>query len=30
MLYLGWIIGLAGAIAITFGVAYVIEAWEKY
>lgn len=30
MIYLGWIVGLAGAIVITAAVAYIIEAWEKY
>lgn len=30
MVYLGWAIGLAGAIAITFAVAYLVEQWEDF
>ncbi|SPT69121.1 Uncharacterised protein [Anaerobiospirillum thomasii] len=30
MVYLGWAVGLAGAIAITVAVAYLIEQWEDY
>lgn len=30
MLYLVWIIGLAGMCFITGGVAFIVESWEKY
>lgn len=30
MLYLGWIVGVLAAVAVTCVVAYLVEAWEKY